>query len=248
MAISENYYAIRRGGAEVVQWLPADVPETERTALLTQYTTDYTGPFTAVLVPSGNLSSYAEIGDLVSARVQVSDAGVVSAFVPGTALSNTENAERWKRELSQAFAIYQDGVSRGGRRVWWPSMRTGTNADRPLVATDRWAYQQIALGSQIADRVAFATLTDTQRGAVIDHIVTMISTIGETWYNVMVGQEGESDGGYSAEWAEASVAANDVIYSDIVTTTGATRGPDGAFTALPVLIPTGFKPDTPTLR
>ena len=208
----------------------------------------YGDPFNTLTVAqltAAGVNSDAETV-LLTGRV-VSNTNVVTDY----AASAAELQTAWKGRLADAYNIYQGGVVSGSRKDWWPSMRSGDNARRPLIATDRWAYQQVALGDLIADGSYLGTATDAQREVVIEHIATVLETLGETWYGVMVAQEGQSGGGNSALWAAGSVADGALLYSDIVAAAAApyTRAPDGAFTALAgATIPTGFKPDTPTLR
>ena len=171
--------------------------------------------------------------------------GSVTATLP-TTVQTADQRAAWKVRLAQAFRIYKDPNNNTSRQTWWESERPDSAAGRrPLRATDRWAITQIALGSQIADSVAYPTLNDTQREAAIAHIETVISTLGKVWYGVMVG-----DTAKATSWAATSLADGAPIYSDIITNTGGTRSPDGSFLLLnPVVsIPTGFAPDTDTLR
>ena len=89
----------------------------------------------------------------------------------------------------------------------------------------------------------FTTLTTAQAATLVEHINTVISTLGEVWYVVM-----KANTGPRTSWKGVSIAANTILYTDIVTTTGVARSPDGSFTAVLGLMPAGLVPDSDTLR
>ena len=135
------------------------------------------------------------------------------------------------------------------RRDWWPSMRSGAEAGRPIIALDRWSYHLVAHGDVIAAGVwPSPALSLDDREDRVTHLVARLAA-GETWYGVMVAQEAQPHGGNSALWAGASVADGAAIYNDSITAAGARRAMDGTFPAIPgATIPGGFHPDSPTLR
>ena len=115
-----------------------------------------------------------------------------------------------------------------------------------MKATDRWAYAQVALGDLIADRAyGNSGTSEAVRGTAIDHICTVLETLGRTWYQVMLNNSDER-----GSWRDGSINDRALLYSDIIVpATLATRGPDGTFTPMGTArIVNGFKPDTPTLR
>ena len=170
-------------------------------------------------------------------------AGNVSAALPAGTLSADAD-----RIAAMRARLHQGWLDRA-RRDWWPSMRSGANASRPLRALDRWGYHLVAHGDLIASGAWPGTaLSLDDRDDRVDHLVARLAA-GEIWYNVMVSQEAQSGGGNSALWAAVSVADSAIIYDDSITTAGARRDMDGTFPAMPgATIPAGFNPDTPTLR
>ena len=118
-----------------------------------------------------------------------------------------------------------------------------------LIATDRWAYAQVAPGDLIADRsYGNSGTSEVVRETAIAHICTVLETLGRVWYGVMLGEATR------ALWKASSIEDGSLIYSDIIVVdTIATRGPDGSFTPMGATasdagIATGFKVDSPTLR
>ena len=124
------------------------------------------------------------------------------------------------------------------RRSSWASLRARAplaidQDDLPLKATDRWAFVQIALGDRLARGewpLPPNTFTDVQRRAAIDHIITVITSLGYVWYEVMrIGNQGSLHGD-AASWADTQgIGSNAAIYSDIITAAGMPFGPDGGF-------------------
>ena len=167
--------------------------------------------------------------------------GAVSAALPeGTVSAAAARTAAWRRRLHDAWRAYVAGDPSSARQDWWPRVSGSAQA---LVATDRWAFSQIALGDVIAGGgVATLNSTPLREGAVA-HIETAISTLGRTWYRVMV-----ADADKRGDWAGGSVAANSRIYSDLFSNVYALRAADGTWTQLAARVPAGFEPDSPTLR
>ena len=243
MALYEKVYVVSNAG-KVVAVMPGDTSQTDRTAMLTSYQTRNTGGiYSIVEVSVANLVNFNEINELIGKAV--SSTGVISDYTPSSSIANAQRTTDWKYRLYNAFQVYNDSALTTSRQDWWPSM-SGTNGTQALIATDKWAYQQIALGDLIADRTYGAgTTTEAIRETAIAHIVNIISTLGKTWYGVMLGNSGPR-----GSWAGSNLNDGGLIYSDIITaSTLAAISPNGAFTPLSgATIPTGFKVDTPTLR
>ena len=166
-----------------------------------------------------------------------------TAVLPA-ALLWAEEQKALKRSVAQAFRTYEHGQAPGSRQASWPNRAADqTIAQDALLATDRWVLHQVGIADRIIDRVLFAPLTTTQAAALVEHINTVLSTLGEVWYGVMKANAAPRN-----NWKGVSIAANAVLYSDILTTLGAARSPDGSFTALPALMPAGLVPDSDTLR
>ena len=162
--------------------------------------------------------------------------------------------EHWKYKLFEAWNIYVNPVIPTSRQTWWLNLDTAATSEAALKATDRWALHQIALGDLIADRSWGTRTTDTQRQTAIDHIVNIISTLGKTWYGVMLADTGEDRTRWSVVSTESTGGGSPVsapIYSDIIESAAelAPRNPDGDYRLMhSAHIPVGFTPDTPTLR
>ena len=187
-------------------------------------------------------------GDAVDAGWRVGGSvtfvGGVYTYTPPDGIPT--QADLWIGDLADAYHTYL-----GVRTESWVSRRTGASARVPMVATDRWAYAQIALGDALARSVWLPALTDTQRTAAVEHIVDLITRIGAVWYSVMVSAyDTDPSNNVAVSWAGWPIADGTTpIYSDIITAAGAPRAADGAFNPLPgAAIPTGFNPDTHTLR
>ena len=167
--------------------------------------------------------------------------GTATAALPDAAIPAADAlAAAWRRRLHAAWRAYAAGDPATARQDWWPRI---SGSDAALVATDRWAYSQIALGDVIAGGGVAALATTAQREAAIRHVESAIATLGRTWYGVMV-----ADATKRGDWSGGSVAAGRVIYSDLFTPAYAVRAADGAWTALTARVPAGFEPDSPTLR
>lgn len=166
-----------------------------------------------------------------------------TAVLPA-ALLWAEEQKALKRSVAQAFRTYEHGQAPGSRQASWPNRAADqTIAQDALLATDRWVLHQVGIADRIIDRVLFAALTTAQAAALVEHINTILRTLGEVWYGEMKANAAPRN-----NWKAVSIAASAVLYSDIVTTLGAARSPDGSFTALPALMPAGLVPDSDTLR
>ena len=151
------------------------------------------------------------------------------------------NTAEWKARLADAWSQY-NGREPSARQDWW--VRIG-GVDAALTATDRWAYHAIALGDLIADG-SWPTVDNARAGA-IEHIATVIATLGATWYGVVSGSGKATERG---QYAGQSCDDGAAIYTDlIIDARCGTRAPDAAWTPMPgAVIAAGFRPDTPTLR
>lgn len=170
-------------------------------------------------------------------------AGAATATLPADALpAGGADLAAWRRRLHAAWRLYCDsaGNPATARQGWWSRI---AGDDQALVATDRWAYAQIALGDVIASGGVAALATTAQREAVIAHLETSVATLGRVWYGVMSG-----DARLRGDWAGGSVAAGVRLYSDLVTAQYAVRNADGTWTQLGARMPAGFQPDSETLR
>lgn len=170
-------------------------------------------------------------------------AGAATATPPADALpAGGADLADWRRRLHAAWRLYCDGARNpaSARQDWWPRI---SGSDQALVATDRWAYSQIALGDVIASGGVAALGTAVLREAAVAHVETAISTLGRIWYGVMA-----SDAAKRGRWARGSVAARAVIYSDLFSPAWAIRAADGTWTAVGASVPDGFEPDSETLR
>ena len=243
MALYEKVYALSNNG-KIVATMPGDTSQTDRNDMISSYRTRNTGgTYVIVEVPVANLADFNDIDELIGKAV--SNTGVISDYTPSDAIANAERTTDWKYRLYNAFQVYNDSALTTSRQDWWPS-KSGSNGTQALIATDKWAYQQIALGDLIADRTYGAdATTEAIRETAIRHIETVISTAGKTWYGVMLGNSGRR-----GSWAGSNINDEGLIYSDIITaSTLAAISPDGAFTPLSgATIPAGFQVDTPTLR
>ena len=178
--------------------------------------------------------------------------GAVSETLPAGAFTDDQAAAAaWRLRLHNAWRAYVAGDPSTARQGWWPSVRTvGSNetAQDALIATDRWAYAQIALGAVIASGTLNSRTgltTPTLREAAVAQIETAITTAGLTWYGVMVGDKAKRD-----QWKGGSVADGAAIYTDLFETNNfGIRTMDGTFGLVnpPVTIPTKFNPDRDSL-
>ena len=182
-------------------------------------------------------------GDAVDAAWRVGGsvtfAGGVYTYVPPGGVPS--QVELWIGDLADAYQSYL-----GVRTESWVSRRDGADARTPMVATDRWAYAQIALGDVLARSIWLPGAAVAERVAGVAHIVDMITRIGAVWYGVMTANVG-----YTNSWSGASIADNAIIYSDIINDDGSPRDPDGMFLSPGLVSPriaAAFNPDTPTLR
>ena len=110
---------------------------------------------------------------------------------------------------------------------------TITDASRQAVqATRNWLYQQAFIAAQLD--------TDT----AVDALYALPSAIVRVWYSVMV-----NNAGIRMSWASALVDVGDRAYTDIFSSGGQTRTPDGAFLIAPdnIRFVAGFDPDVPSL-
>lgn len=192
---------------------------------------------TGVSAYAGDAGDAADVGGLIdTATGRLADPTRSAAAAALTAA--------WRARLHAAWRIWVDPTRPSSRQAWWPEFSAAAGA-AALKATDRWAWHQIALGDAIASRAYGAgTVTDTARETAIAHVETVLSTLGETWYRVMLG-----DATARGEWSTTSTAAAARIYSDLITgDTLAVRPPDGAWTQLTARIPAGLRPDSPALR
>ena len=171
----------------------------------------------------------------------------------GTAAAETRLTEaqrltaEWRYLLHLAWLDYHNPALPTARQTWWPAVVSDADASTAsLLATDRWAYAQIALGDLIAGRTYGAsTVTDATRDTIIKHIAHVIRSLGEVWYGVMLGDRDKR-----RSWSTIGVTPGIPIYSDIVEDNNlAKRTPDGVWRVLAgATIQTGFKPDSATLR
>lgn len=167
--------------------------------------------------------------------------GTVTAALPADAIPAADaDAAAWRLRLHLAWRAYVAGNPATARQDWWPRI---VGSDDALIATDRWAYAQIALGDVIAGGGVAALGTRVLREAAISHVETAISTLGRTWYAVM-----RSNANRRADWSGGSVAANARLYSDLFSNAYAIRAADGTWTQLSARMPAGFQPDSRTLR
>ena len=224
--------------------LPGDTTLADRNAILGAFRTRNTGgTYSVILVPVTSLTAFLSPNELFGKAV--SDVGVISEFTQSTSDANAGRTVDWKFRLYQAFQTYNDSSLPTSRQDWWPA-KSGVPGTESLLATDRWAYAQVALGDLIADRAyGNSGTSEVVRETAIAHICTVLETLGRTWYGVMLSTQTKRD-----SWKVWLINDGSVIYSDIIVpATLATRGADGTFTAMGTAsIATGFKPDTPTLR
>ena len=170
-------------------------------------------------------------------------AGAATATPPADALpAGGAELAAWRRRLHAAWRLYCDsaGHPATARQGWWSRI---AGSDQALVATDRWAYSQIALGDVIASGGVAALGTAVLREAAVAHVETAISTLGRFWYGVMAGNATKR-----GEWAGGSVAAGARLYTDLFSSVYAIRTADGTWTQLGARMPAGFQPDTEILR
>ena len=235
-----------------------DTSETDRTTMLTSYQTRNTGgTYTIVEVSVANLVNFNEINELFGKAV--SSSGVVSDYTPSDSVANAQYSTDWKYKMYEAFLVYNDSSIPTSRQTWWQNVRPKLSATLDgstvnlvdpsdgLRVTDIWIYHQVALGDRLADRSFLPSITDTVRTTALTHLETMIRTLGRTWYGVITGTSATIQRHYG-DWLALSTADATVIYSDLITNTGAVRTPDGSYLPIATTIATGFKPDTPTLR
>ena len=243
MALYEKVYALSNSG-KIVATMPGDTSQTDRNDMISSYRTRNTGgTYVIVEVPVTNLADFTDIDELIGKAV--SNTGVISDYAPSDAIANAERTTDWKYRLYNAFQVYNDSALTTSRQDWWPSI-SGSNGTEALLATDIWAYHQIALGDLIADRVhGQSGTTEATRETAIAHIENVIRTLGRTWYGVML-----DNGGPRRSWEGTSSNGGATIYSDIITiNTLAPISPNGAWTPFSgVRIAATFKADRPTLR
>ena len=243
MALHEQLYVVANSG-KVVMVLPGDTTLADRNAALGAFRARNTGgTYSIILVPVTALTDFLSPNELFGKAV--SDAGIISDFTQSTSDANAGRTVDWKYRLYKAFQTYNDSSLPTSRQDWWPS-KSGPDGVDALKATDRWAYAQVALGDLIADRAyGNSGTSEAVRGTAVDHICTVLETLGRTWYQVML-----NDSDKRLSWRDGSINDRALIYSDvIVADTLATRVADGSFTRMSsARIVNGFKPDTPTLR
>ena len=202
----------------------------------------------AWIAADGN--SYSKSGDVTAPRDitgpdQYTFDSTASTFAPSE-MSDSDKTDAFKDDLKQKLYRAYDTFSKDVRRQSWGSLQaSGTTRYDALVATDRWVYHQIAIGYRIAEGDApFSATTDEQKITLVDHIADIIVRLGYTWYKVM--RDGTTT--LRASWAATSVADGATLYSDIVTTAGATRAPDGSYTTIAGgTIPASFSPEVSSL-
>lgn len=246
MALHEKVYVIANQG-KVVAVLPGDTTQTNQNAAVGAYRSrNPGGTYSIIEVPVANLLAFNSLNELFGKGV--SPTGVISDYTPSDSIANAQRTVDWKYRLYEAFQTYNDPSIPTSRQDWWPSKSgiTGTDA---LIATDRWAYAQVALGDLIADRsYGNVGTSEAVRETAIAHICNVLETLGRVWYGVMLGASTRN------LWKASSIEDGSLIYSDIIVVdTIATRGPDGSFTPMGPAdstadIATGFKVDSPTLR
>ena len=141
-----------------------------------------------------------------------------------------------KTRISNAFNSFVSDIP-----VWHQQVGTDDAQTAHTVAV-RWAYFQSALALRIADGTTFTSLTDTQRGNLIDHIVKEVTDAGHSVYHRMLGiSKTILNQWHSTD--DTPVADGSTVYTDLVTTAGVARGPDGTRTAITgATIPTNFDP------
>ena len=247
MALHEKVYVIANQG-KVVAVLPGDTNPTNQNAAVGAYRSrNPGGTYSIIEVPVANLLTFNSLNEIFGKGV--SNAGVISEYTPSDSVANAQRTVDWKYRLYNAFQVYNDPSIPTSRQDWWPS-KSGVTGTDALIATDRWAYAQVALGDLIADRsYGNSGTSEVVRETAIAHICNVLETLGRVWYGVMLGPTSTR-----GVWKGWSIADGSLIYSDIIVRdTIATRSPDGSFTAMGATasdagIATGFKVDSPTLR
>ena len=152
--------------------------------------------------------------------------------------SNAATAAYVRDQAHQAYLAWSGQVRHGS---WGLLDDIGAAA---LRATDRWVYHQLALLRIISDDdqpTAWA-YTNADRASAARHITDAIRG-GYTWYIVMRGSTTLRN-----SWTAVSTAAGAVVYTDLLgATDGSETGPDGAFIALAVTIPSDFDVESDSL-
>ena len=148
-----------------------------------------------------------------------------------------------KRRLHVAYKHFQIY----GRTEHWHHLRSGVNAARPLVATDKWAYQIPAVGYNIIEEIwPLVPLSDEDKEVTINWLIEVLTGWGPTWYSVMVAEDAETDGGNAADYATQDFGQT-ALYTDTVKADGSTRPLDGAFLSGRGNFPTGYNPELAAL-
>ena len=152
--------------------------------------------------------------------------------------------------LNALHAAYQDWHFRI-RKQGWASLSGLATPEQGLFATDRWVYQQVAIGDRIARGEWLASATQAFRDAAIAQIVLWVGTNSQIWYNAVSGTPGRTT---VTSWAGASITGGSALYTDILvasgTTIGTPRTPATEFTLInpPLAIHANFNPELATLR
>ena len=174
----------------------------------------------ALLAFVGRVSDDVEPGDYITAR------GVI--FTP-VAAQTAAQVGQLRGEIQDAFKEAMDTLQMGEWRRF--ILNDGAN----LTAARDYAYHQAALGWGIADSSVFASLSRTNRDDLVEHLVKQLQTDLYRWFGKDVSTSNRS------AWTTTSTADGAQIYTDLASTTGAARSPDGTRTAITgATIPTGF--------
>ena len=191
-------------------------------------------------------------GDIADAALDVGvriDTGTGAVLADATTAAQRLTAA-WKARLHAAFQVYVDPAHAQSRQQWWVDVAGDAAVSAAAVrATSRWAAQQVALGDLIADRTwGSSSADDGDRETAIAHLCDGVSTLGRTWYGVMLAATGDDN--IRVQWAGVGIGAGTALYSDLLSGSSlAVRAADGAFRPMAAArIAAGFRPDTPSLR
>ena len=106
----------------------------------------------------------------------------------------------------------------------------------------KWAYMQAAIAVRVADGTLFTSLSETNRDNLVAHIVKEVTEGGHSVYHRFLGVSKTLLNQWSSS-DDTPVTDGSTCYTDLVSTAGVARGPDGTRTAISgATIPTNFDP------
>ena len=177
----------------------------------------------------------ADVGWFVNTAVNPS---VASSTVPAAQTTADTQTVQYKR-ISQAFLT---GMRSLNERCFYRT-RGGLATATDFNAAVKWVFHQAALMKALEDGNAVASLGQTARRNRFDYIEGYITGRAVEQFIFFTNNKTASD-----RWAGISLADGTTISTDLLTTAGATRTPDGTDNYQGGgSIPVKFSPELPAL-